>query len=189
MAQALVDNWWTLVVRGLLALAFGIMTIIMPGLAATVMVLGFGAYAFVDGLFNLIAAFRRPAGRREFPWGVFFQGLAGIIAGLVTLFVPGITALVLLALIASWAILTGAFAIAVAITLRKTIDHEWMLALAGALSIVLGLLLVIFRTAGMLAVVLWIGIYVAVIGVLLIALGLKLRRRGRSPARPTPAVA
>jgi uncharacterized membrane protein HdeD (DUF308 family) len=105
------------------------------------------------------------------------QGIAGIGIGIVTLILPGITALVLLYIIASWAIVTGVFEVIAAIRLRKAISGEWLLALAGVASIAFGVLLVLFPGSGALAVVLWIAAYALVVGVLLVGLGIRLRTR------------
>jgi uncharacterized membrane protein HdeD (DUF308 family) len=103
-------------------------------------------------------------------------------AGLITLFWPAITVLVLLAVVAAWALITGAFEIAAAIRLRKVITGEWLLALSGIASVALGLLLVMFPGPGALTLVLWVGAYAFVSGVLLIALAIRLRSWGRSHA-------
>jgi uncharacterized membrane protein HdeD (DUF308 family) len=121
---------------------------------------------------------------------LLLQGLVGVAAGVVTLLWPGITALALLYVIAAWALITGALAVAAAIRLRKAITGEWLLALSGIASIGLGVVLILFPGAGALAVVLWIGAYAFVSGALLIALGLRLRSWGRtSSPHAAPSVA
>ena len=177
-------NWWVLVVRGVLAVVFGVLAWVWPGLTVVVLVALFGAFAAVDGIFALVAAFRAHERKREW-WPFALEGLAGIGLGVLTFFWPDVTALALLILIAAWAIVTGVFEIAAAIRLRKVIRGELILGLAGVASIVFGILVLVFPGAGAVAVVWAIGIYAIVFGVLLVALGLRLRRwRPQEP--PTP---
>ena len=170
--------WWTVVLRGLAAIAFGVLAFVWPGISLAALVLLFGAYAFVDGIFNLVDAFSANSrgGRR---WVAVLQGLVGLGAGIVTFLMPALTMVALLSLVAAWALLTGALEIAMAIRLRKVITHEWLMVLSGVLSIALGIALIIFPIAGLLALILWISAYAIVFGALLLALGFKLRRRER----------
>jgi uncharacterized membrane protein HdeD (DUF308 family) len=190
MLEALIRYWWLVVLRGVAAVIFGVLALVWPDITLFVLVIMFGAYAFVDGLFTLGTAFfgdRR--GRRG--W-LIVEGIAGIVIGLITFFWPSATALALLWLIAAWALITGVLEIAAAIRLRKEIRGEWLLALAGVLSVVVGILLVIWPTTGALAVVFLIGIYAVAFGVALVFLGFHLRtlRGTRAPAAPgRPATA
>ena len=108
-------------------------------------------------------------------WAVALAGVAGIIVGVLTFVWPGMAGLALLYLIAAWAILTGVLEIVAAIELRRVIEGEWLLALSGILSVVLGVLLVAFPGAGALGLAWLIGIYALVDGLLLIALAFRLR--------------
>ena len=173
------DRWWTFVVRGIAAILFGVLTFLWPGITLTALVLLFGAYALVDGVLGIVAAVTEERGRGRW-WTLIVRGVFGIIAAGVTVVFPGLAALALLYLIAAWALVTGAFEVAAAIRLRKYIKNEWLLALGGVLSMVFGILLMIFPGAGALAVVLWIGAYMFVAGCVLVVLGLKLRTWGRS---------
>jgi uncharacterized membrane protein HdeD (DUF308 family) len=168
-------NWWALVIRGLLAVGFAIITFVAPGISLAALVLVFGAYALVDGVLTLIGAFRRHGAADAPRWYLVLEGLAGVGAGLITLFVPRITALALVYLIAAWAVVSGALKIAAAVQLRKTIRHEWLLGLAGLATIALGVVLFMMPAAGALALVLWIGAYALVFGITMIVLGLRLR--------------
>lgn len=170
----LAQNWWAVLLRGIAGILFGVATFFAPAISLAALVLLFGAYALVDGVLTLISALRNRSTHESW-WVLLLEGLTGIIAGILTFVWPGITALALLYVIAAWALITGALEIAVAIRLRKVIDHEWLLVLSGIASIVLGVLLAIFPGAGALAVVLWIGAYALVFGVLLVALGFRLR--------------
>jgi len=186
--DALVRNWWVVLLRGMAGVLFGIVTFAAPGLSLAVLVLLFGAYAFADGILAIVTAVRHRHGSGvSWGWGtVLSQGFAGIVAGALTLVWPGITALVLLYLIAAWAVVTGALEVAAAIRLRRVLEHEWLLVLSGLLSVALGLFLMSFPLSGALVVVLWIGAYALVSGVLLIVLALRLRSWGRTHT-PHPA--
>jgi uncharacterized membrane protein HdeD (DUF308 family) len=180
----LARNWWAFVLRGVLAVLFGIFTFLWPGMALMTLILVFGFYAIFEGVFNVIAAFRRNGDPDQQPWwALLIEGLLSIGAGLLALFVPGLTAFVLLYIIAGWALATGVLEIIAAVRLRRQIRGEWMLALLGVLSIVTGVLLALFPGPGALAVVLWIGAYAVVFGGLLIGLGFRLRRLAR-PEEP-----
>lgn len=179
MVNVLVRNWSMVAVRGVVALVFGLLTILRPGLTLAVLVILFGAYALVDGVFAVWAAL---ANRRGEPhWvALLVAGVAGIAAGIVTLIMPGITAIVLLYFIAAWAIVRGAAEIAMAVQLRTVMAGEWLLALAGVLSVAFGVLLFLFPGAGALALILWIGVWALLLGAILIALAFRLRQWSRT---------
>src|ERR671939_1651041 len=170
----LARNGWALALRGLAAILFGISALVVPHIALVVLIALFGAYALVDGIFAIVSAVRA-AQRHMRWWPLLVEGLAGIVIGVLTFVWPGITALVLLYFIASWAIVTGVFEILAAVRLRREITGEWLLALTGVLSVVFGLLLIIFPGAGALTVVWLIGIYALVFGFLLLGLAWRLR--------------
>jgi uncharacterized membrane protein HdeD (DUF308 family) len=186
--ETLVRNWWVVALRGVAGVLFGIFTFFAPGISLAALVLLFGAYALVDGILAIVSAFRRRGAGRW--WVLLLEGLIGVAAAVVTFVWPAITALALLYVIAVWALLTGIVEIAAAIQLRRVITGEWLLALSGVLSLVLGALLIAFPRAGALAVVIWIGAYALVFGVLLIVLGVRLRAwaQGASP-RAAPGAA
>jgi uncharacterized membrane protein HdeD (DUF308 family) len=179
-------NWWVVLLRGLVGILFGIITFFAPGITLAALVLVFGAYAFVDGVLTLVSAVRRRSTTDRW-WILVLEGIAGILVGIATLFVPGITALVLLYLIAAWALVTGVLELAAAIRLRKVITNEWLLALGGIVSILLGVLLILAPAAGALAVVIWIGAYAFVFGALLVGLSFRLRALGTPRHRPQAA--
>src|SRR5262245_23560774 len=120
-------NWWTLTIRGLVAILFGIFTFFWPGITLTVLALFFGAYALVDGLFAIYSAIRGGSGRERW-WAFLIEGIVGLGAAAITFFWPGITILALIFVVAVWAIFTGALELAAAIRLRKQITGEWLLA-------------------------------------------------------------
>jgi uncharacterized membrane protein HdeD (DUF308 family) len=182
----LADRWWMLVIRGAAAVLFGVLTFAMPQVSLLSLVLLWGAYAVIDGAFNMMAAIRGARAGRHWGW-LLFEGIVSIGAGVVAFAWPGITALALLMVIAVWGVLTGAAAIAAAVRLRKVIQGEWLLALSGALSIAFGVLLVAVPSAGALALLWMIGAYAVVAGLLLIGVGVRLRswRHGRGRAIPS----
>jgi uncharacterized membrane protein HdeD (DUF308 family) len=174
MLRTLAQNWWAIVLRGVVAVLFGLAAFAWPGLTLAVLVLLFGAYALVEGVLAVLwAVANRSAG--AFPWGVLLAGLAGIAFGVITLLSPGLTALAVLYLIAIWAIVRGIFEIVAAVHLRREIDNEWLLGLSGLLSVLLGLFMIMAPGAGALAVVWWIGAFAIVVGVLTIILGFRLK--------------
>lgn len=174
MLDGLARNWWLLLLRGILAIIFGLLTFAWPGLTLFTLVLFYGAYALVDGLFSLVAAVTKgpPAPR----WWLVLIGLLGIGAGIVTLLYPQITGIVLLYLIAGWAIASGVFQIVGAIRLRKEIEDEWLLGLSGLVSVVFGLLILAFPGAGALGIAFAIGAFAILHGILQIALALKFKK-------------
>jgi uncharacterized membrane protein HdeD (DUF308 family) len=189
MPVLLARNWWSLVIRGLLAIAFGVLTFIWPGITLAVLVLLFGAYALIDGVMNLAGLFTgsRPEERW---WALLLEGIAGIAAGLITFFVPGITALALVFVIAAWAFVTGIFELVAAVRLRKQISGEWLLVLSGIASLILGVLFAAVPIAGALAVAFTVGVYAIIFGVLMLSLGLRLRSWAHTfpgGAMPLPA--
>ncbi|MBN9389821.1 MAG: HdeD family acid-resistance protein [Chloroflexi bacterium] len=167
-------NWWVLVLRGVLAVIFAFITFVWPGISLAALILLFGAYSLVDGIFAVVASLQR-VGRQPRWWAMLLEGILGIIAGIVTFFWPGITALVLLIIIGVWAVMGGVFEIAAAIELRKQIENEWMLVLSGVFSIIFGLIVLIFPGAGALSLLWLIASYALIFGILLISLGVRMR--------------
>jgi uncharacterized membrane protein HdeD (DUF308 family) len=167
--------WWALALRALAAILFGIIAIILPGPTLAAIVIVFGIYAIADGVLAIIAAVQGI--RKKERWGpMLFQGVVGIIAGAIAVFWPGIGALALTYLVAGWALVTGAFEIAAAIRLRKIITGEWMLFVAGLLSIILAALVAFFPGAGALTLVWWLGAYAFAYGVVSLVLAFRVRK-------------
>jgi uncharacterized membrane protein HdeD (DUF308 family) len=174
MAMYLARSWWALALRGAAAIVFGVIALFWPSSAIVALVAVFGAYALLDGIFNLIAAVR--AGRSGERWGsLVFEGVVSVLVGVLTLFWPGLTALALVLFIAAWSLVTGILEVVAAIQLRKVIQGEWLLALSGVLSIAFGILLFISPMIGAIAIAIWIGAYSVVFGALLVGLALRLR--------------
>ena len=175
MLGNLARAWYWVVLRGVFAVLFGIFAFIWPGITLAVLVLVWGAYAVADGVMALIAAFTMHEEGKPMA-SLIIVGILGIAAGIVTFLWPGMTALVLLLFIASWAVLMGVFQIAAAVRLRKHIEHEWLLALSGVVSILFGVRLMFLQpVVGALAVVWLIGGFAILFGILLIALGFRLK--------------
>ena len=175
MLGNLARAWHWVVLRGVFAVLFGIFAFIWPGITLAALVLVWGAYAIADGVMALIAAFTMHEESKPMA-SLVIVGILGIAAGVVTFLWPGMTALVLLLFIASWAVLMGVFQIAAAIRLRKHIEHEWLLALSGVVSILFGVRLMFLQpVVGALAVVWLIGGFAILFGILLIALGFRLK--------------
>jgi len=181
------SSWWALVLRGLAAIAFGVLAFVWPHITLTALVFLWGAYVLVDGLFAIVAGVKSYEENKRW-WVLLLEGLLSVAAGVLAFVIPGITALVLLLLIAAWAIVTGAFEIGAAIQLRKYITGEWLLALAGVASVLFGFALLFNPNAGAIAVVWLIGAYALLFGVLLLALGFRLRSLVRSVNRMSPRV-
>lgn len=181
MITTLAQNWWTLALRGLAAVIFGILAYLWPDITFTVLVLFFGAYALWDGVFALIGAFRTAGERR---WMLILEGLVGIAAGIVTFIWPGAASLAILTIIAAWAIITGIFEIIAAIRLREEIEGEWLMLFSGLLSVLFGIALAIWPAAGLVAVTWMIGAYAIVFGILLIVLGFRLRNLNKQRLAP-----
>ncbi len=174
MLQVLARNWWALLVRGIAAILFGILAFALPGTTLFVLVMLFGAYALVDGVFALVAAVRAAEAHTRF-WPLGVEGIVGSVIGLATFFYPGITAIALLFLIAAWAVLTGILEIAAALQLRRELAGEIWLVVSGVLSIAFGILIVAFPGGGVLAVLWILAVYAILFGAALVALGLRLR--------------
>jgi uncharacterized membrane protein HdeD (DUF308 family) len=166
---------WIFILRGVLALLFALL--MFNGLELKTQVFAFGLYCLTDGVFTLGIAFRH-ADEGERPWwALLVGGIVNVLAGwgAFALLLIQIPALALLYLMAAWAVVTGAMWIVAAIYLRKHVAEEWMLAGSGVLTVVFGGAIALFSGAGALALMPWIGAYALVYGLLLIALGVKLR--------------
>jgi uncharacterized membrane protein HdeD (DUF308 family) len=174
LIETLKRHWWVPVIRGIAAVVFGVIAFAYPGLTVAVLVLLFGAWVLVDGIFRVIGAIGHRAFDKE--WGFdLIIGIVGIIIGFLTFHAPQITALALIIYIAAWALMIGATEIALAIKLRREIKGEWFLILMGLVSIVFAVMLLWNPLPGALALVWLIGSYAIVFGILGIILGFRLR--------------
>jgi uncharacterized membrane protein HdeD (DUF308 family) len=167
-------HWWHVAVRGLIALLFGIMLLAWPGVSLFIVAILFGAFAFVDGIFTLVAAVNYKAGAGQRAW-LFVRGILGIIVGIVTFFWPAITELALVLLIGAWALVTGIMELNFAFRSVRETGAKWLFAVSGILSIILGILLLVRPIAAIIAVIWIIGAYAVIAGIVLIVLGFRLR--------------
>jgi uncharacterized membrane protein HdeD (DUF308 family) len=165
-----------------LGILFGIGPFVWPGATLAALVIVFGAYVFVDGIFAVVAGIGM---RRQLSlwWLIVLEGAAGIVLGLLTFRSPDTTALVLLTFIAAWSIITGIFEIASALRLRKVIANEWLMILSGILSIIFGILLIAQPSAGAISIVWLLGGYALIFGILTLMLAFRLRGMRDTPAR------
>jgi uncharacterized membrane protein HdeD (DUF308 family) len=175
MSEALARNWWAMALRGVLAIVFGVIALVLPGVTMLSLVIVFAAYALVDGVFAIVAAVR--AARRHERWGLLvLEGVVDIAAGVLAFLWPGLTIVIFVLLVAAWAIVTGALMTAAAFRLQ--LDHgRWWLALGGLASLVYGVLLIIAPLIGALVLTWWLGAYALVFGVLLLILAFRLRAK------------
>ena len=176
LLHELADNWWLVLIRGIAAIAFGILAFFWPGIALLTLVYLWGIYAIIDGVLALGAAIAGMGGEIVPRWWLVLVGIAGILAGVLAFVWPDITAQVLLAFIAAWAIMIGVLQIVGAIQLRKEIEGEWLLGLSGLLSILFGIALVAQPSAGALALVWMIASFAIVVGCLYIVLAFRLKQ-------------
>ena len=168
--------WWVPVVRGAMASVFGVLAFTLALTTLTGVILAFGLYALVDGLFVIAAAIASHTRTRD-GWILLLQGVAGVGVGLATLFYPVLTAVALLVYVAAWAVVLGGLQVYGAIRLRREISFEWWLALGGVASVVFGVLLMLRPVQGAVAALWVIAGYSVAWGVLLMLGGLSMRTR------------
>jgi len=173
MAAILIGNWWALALRGVLAIVFGVLAIIWPGLTAVILTLMFGAYAFVDGIFALVAAMRL-AHRHARSGPLLVEGILNILIGIICIFWPVPALVALIYLIAIWAIISGIALMAAGMALNR-LAGEWLLLLGGLVSIIFGIILFIVPAAGVVALSWWLGIYALLFGSTLVAAAFRIR--------------
>ena len=166
--------WWTFILRGVLAILFGVLAFFAPEYGIAILVGLFAAWAIIDGVGNLIAGIRTRGQDRSW-WLEVLEGVVSIAAGVIAILLPAAAAQVLVLLIAAWAVITGVIEIVMAVRLRRVIEGEAWMGLAGAASIVFGVVLVLFPAAGALSLVWLIGSFAIAFGGLLIILGWRLR--------------
>ncbi len=188
MVRSLSQNWWLVILRGIFGILFGLAAFVWPGITWLTLIVMFGIYAIVDGLVAIITGLSRTKDSPRW-WTFLLEGLISIGAGVVALIWPGLTSLVLVYMIASWAVITGILEIVAAIRLRNEITNEWMLGVGGLVSIALGVLLFLRPVAGGLAIIWTIAAYALIFGVLLVVLGFRLRNwRAPGTREPIPSM-
>jgi uncharacterized membrane protein HdeD (DUF308 family) len=173
MAAILIGNWWALALRGVVAILFAIVAIFWPGMTAVVLVLWFGAYAFVDGVFALVAGLR--AARHHGRSGpLLIEGILNIAIGVTCFIWPASALVALVYLIALWAIITGVALVAGGITLVR-LSGELLLVVGGLLSILLGIALFVQPAVGVVALSWWLGAYALLFGIMLLSAAFRIR--------------
>lgn len=169
---SLTAYWWALLFRGIAAVLFGLAAIFWPGLTLFTLIVFFGAYTVVDGIFAIVTAIKGSGSRR---WLLLAEGVLGVLVGLIALFSPGMTALFFLYVIAAWAILTGVLKVVMSVWLRREIDNEWTMALSGVLWVLLGVVLAVLPGVGLLSLTWLIGVFALGAGVAFLVLAFKVR--------------
>jgi uncharacterized membrane protein HdeD (DUF308 family) len=182
----LARNWWVFALRGVVAILFGVLAFVRPGITLEALVLLFAFWALFDGILALIGSVGAAEAHEPW-WPLVLMGLLGIAAGTLTLKWPGITALALLLVIAYWSIFRGILEIIAAVRLRDLIQGEGWFTIGGLASIAFGVLLVISPGSGLLAVIWLVGIYAVIFGIAQLMLGFRLKGLGDEVAAPTPA--
>lgn len=174
MFSMITRNWWAIALRGVVAIIFGILAIGWPGKTILTLVMLIGAYLLVDGIVTVIGGISK-SGSRSGWWMVIPRGAAGIIVGIMIFVWPGVSAFVLLYLFAAWEIVTGIFEIMAGFQLRRAMAGGWLMFVAGAASIIFGVVLILFPGAGALSLIFLLGGYSIAYGVLLLVLAFTLR--------------
>jgi uncharacterized membrane protein HdeD (DUF308 family) len=186
MSNLLAQNWWAIALRGVFAIVFGIIALLMPGTALLAFVLLFAAYMLVDGVFAIIAGVR--AAKRHERWGwLVFEGILDFIAGGIAVVWPLITIVAFVFLMGAWAIVSGALLFGASFRLNA-LHGRWLMALAGAISIVWGVLLIVWPLVGAIVLTWWIAAYALFFGVALLVLAFRLRGRRHAAVAPSGAM-
>lgn len=186
MNDIFLQSWWVLAVRGVIAVLFGLLALLWPGMTLLAFLVLFAAYALASGVVSVVGAVQNRKADNDW-WQLLLIGLVGIGAGAIAVLHPGLTVLVLLLLIGAFALVTGMLDISAAIRLRRVIADEWLMILSGIASVVFGILMFLFPAAGGLALIWMIGIYATVTGGLMLGLAYRLRNRGLQTMKAPPA--
>ena len=192
LLQELTRRWWLLLLRGIAAIAFGVLAFMWPGITLLTLVILYGAFMLVDGVIALAAAVGRRHDATVPTWWLVLTGILDIAVGLIALLWPGITAFVLIVFIGAWAIVRGIFEIVAAIQMRKQIEGEWLLITLGVLSVLFGLAVLAVPGAGALGLIWAIAAYAIVIGIFMVMLAFRVRshhNRMTSTAAAQPGAA
>ena len=175
MLDALKKYWWVILLRGLFAIAFGVVAIVWTGMTLKWLVYLFGAYVVVDGVLEVWNGFTN-RGRHDRWWVDVLIGLAGVVAGVLVIALPELSALAVMYFIAAWMVITGVLQIIYAIRVRKEISNEWLIVITGVLSVLLGAFFFAFPGDGAISLVWLIGLYAIFFGGLLVLFAFKARK-------------
>jgi uncharacterized membrane protein HdeD (DUF308 family) len=186
MSTVLAKNWWLVAIRGVLALIFGVIAVVLPGVTIASLIVLFAAYMLVDGVFAIISAVC--VARRHERWGLLiFEGIVNIVAGGIAIVWPLVTLLALVSIMGAWAIVSGALMLTAAFRLNPA-HGRWLMALGGLTSIIWGILLLLWPLAGAVVLTLWMGAYALLFGITLLVLALRLRRHRNDAPAPSGAI-
>ena len=175
MLAVLSRKWWVLSLRGVGFIAAGVIAMMWPGIPLASFVVIFALFSLIDGAVSIILGMRGELDGTVW-WTMIFLGVLALAAGILAVAWPGLTLLVLIYIIAGFAVARGLVEIIAAIRLRKLIDDEWVLGLSGCASLLFGVLIFSRPAEGMLAIAILVGAYMTALGVLALALSLRLRR-------------
>jgi uncharacterized membrane protein HdeD (DUF308 family) len=186
LSELLAQHWWAVGLRGVLAIIFGLICLLTPGIAVGAFVIVFAAYMFVDGAFAIISGIR--AARSGEQWGLLIlEGVVDLAAGILAIVWPAITLVALVWIVAIWAIVSGALLLGAAFVLN--IDYgRWWLALGGIASLIFGILLIVEPFIGAVVLTLWIGAYALIFGVFLLVLAFQLNSKREARLRSDASV-
>ena len=176
MIEALASRWWIFLVRGIAAILFGVVAIAWPGISLVALTMLFGAFAFVDGVMAFGFAFTGAGGSRW--WALVIEGLVGLGVAFFVLSQPGLSAVSLVYAVAVWAVFTGVIEIIAGVQFRDFLPNDWTYVLAGALSIVFGVLVMRNPIAGGLAIMWIIAFYSILFGLMEVFLSRRIKRLG-----------
>jgi uncharacterized membrane protein HdeD (DUF308 family) len=173
MNDVLADNWWAVALRGVVAILFGIAAFAMPVVTMLSLVFVFAAFVFVDGVFGIIMSVRGARRGERWVW-LLFNGILGVVVGVIAVLWPGLTVLAFVFLVAAWALISGAFMLISAVRLKIDHGRVWLV-IGGIASVALGVLLVISPLIGALVLTFWTGVHALVLGGTLLVLAYRLR--------------
>lgn len=186
MKSGLGRNWWIIALRGILAVAFGLYALFVPGLALAAIILAFGVVVLLAGILAIVAGVRRQVEHQP-SWAFIVEGIVCVAFGLLALLKPGATAVAWLFLISGFAVVSGILHIVAGVELRKQVAGEWALIVNGVLTTIFGILMVLLPWAGLLSLVWLVGAYSLFFGILLLVLAVRLRSHWHARPAPRPA--
>jgi uncharacterized membrane protein HdeD (DUF308 family) len=175
------SNWWAIALRAVAAILVGIIAFVMPVVTLAALVTLFGIYAMVDGALAVAAALKGVRKHERWGW-MLAEGIIGIVAGAIAFLYPAIGALALTWLVGAWAFTTGVLEIAAAVKLRRVMTGEWLLMLAGVLSVLLAIIIALLPGVGAILLVSWVGAYALLYGIVTLALAVRIKQWTRAHA-------
>ena len=178
MNATLAQHWWAMVLRGVIAILFGIIALAAPGTVLLSLAFLFGIYLLADGVLGLVGTVRTVSAHGHWV-ALLAEAVVNILMGLIALFIPGTAVLFFVLIMAAWALISGGLMLSAAVRLH--ISHgRWWLALGGIVSLIWGMMLIAAPLMGAVVLAWWLGIYAIIFGVALLASGWRLH--GQRPA-------